>query len=34
MVLCKTFEAVIGGTGYVLFPDFMFCQVEGWCQEH
>jgi hypothetical protein len=34
VVLCKTCETIIRGIYMCCFPVFMFCQVEGWCQEH
>jgi len=33
VIICKTFEVVFGGSGYVLSSCFYFCQMEGQCQE-
>jgi hypothetical protein len=32
--LYKTFETVTKGIDMCCLPIFMFCKVEGWCQEH
>jgi len=34
VVLCKTCEVIVGGVDMCCFHVFIFCQVEGWCQEH
>jgi hypothetical protein len=34
VVLCKTCEVIIGGVDMCCFHVFIFCQVDGWCQEH